>query len=160
VVALGLALAVNIDSIHIANSYIRDQTLRESTIARMDAITANYQASVATSTNAQAQVTGESLQKALQETREQVDALAAVGFPIGWSYFPHAGLRDGNAPDFARRNNLGGWLMWLGGIVLTGIFAGLGAPFWYDTVTGITRVVQRTRGAKPAAPAASAKSPP
>jgi hypothetical protein len=147
-VALVLALAVNIDSIHIANSYIRSQTLRKGAIAQMDAIVANYEAQVAAVDDTEGPVSKETLRKAISESREQVLALTTIGFPIGWSYFPHAGLKAGKSVDFERRNNPGGWLMWVFGIVLTGILAGLGAPFWYDTVTGISRVVQRARVAR------------
>jgi hypothetical protein len=38
--------------------------------------------------------------------------------------------------------------MWILGILLTGVLAGLGAPFWYDTVVGISRIAERSSNAK------------
>lgn len=154
IVALILALALNIDSIYIATSYIRDQNLRQGAIARMDAIMSNYDAKVASLPGPESEGTMEALNQALNDTREEVNFLTAAGFPIGWSYFPHAGLKDASSMDFERRNDLGGWLMWIVGIVLTAGLAGLGAPFWYDAVTGISRFAQKARAPRRLAPAA------
>lgn len=147
-VAVVLALGLNIDSIHIANSYIRSQTLRENTIAQMDAIMADYETKAAAVSDAEDPATREALGDAIKNSREQIDNLTTVGFPLGWSYFPHSGLEVEKSADFESRNDLGGWIMWGCGIVLTGLLAGLGAPFWYDTVAGISRFAQRARVAK------------
>ena len=37
--------------------------------------------------------------------------------------------------------------MWILGIVLTAFLTGLGAPFWHDTVSGLSQLGQRLRGA-------------
>jgi len=147
VVALLLALVVNIDSIHIVDSYIRDESMRQGVIAQRDAFVEDYNALIASleKENARDSVTKEELEEAFSNSRGQLDFLTRVGFPIGWTYFPHAGLKEGKSNDFERRNNLGGWLMWMLGILLTAVLAGLGAPFWFDTVTGISRVVQKVR---------------
>ena len=42
-------------------------------------------------------------------------------------------------------------MKWILGIVLTGLLAGLGSPFWYDAVAGLSRVVKnagKVKGAK------------
>ncbi len=147
--ALILALAVNIDSIHIAKSYISNESMRESTIKQMDAIVAKFDAAeVASLDDAGSEGTKEALEQSYIDSREQIDSLTSIGFPIGWSYFPHAGLKDKPPKDFERRNNFGGWVMWFLGILLTAVMAGLGAPFWYDTVSGVSRVAQRARTVK------------
>lgn len=148
VVALILALAVNIDSIHIAKSYIRNESLREGTVAQMDAIVAKYDAKVASLDDAGGEGTRAALEQSLIDNREQIESLTSIGFPIGWSYFPHAGWQHRPPKDFERRNDFGGWVMWFLGILLTAVLAGLGSPFWYDTVTGISRVAQRARAVK------------
>lgn len=182
--ALVLALALNIDSIHIANSYIQNAQLRESIIAQQDAILemgaassdANQPHPAGTSANHQNQSTPidstnrpigqaqrdtiEAENKPLQDAgvnapiakvgtlKEAFGFLTEKNFPVGWSQFPHVGLQDLAAKDFKKKNNFLGWLLWLLGIVLTAGLAGRGAPFWYDTVTGISRLTQKARTAK------------
>jgi hypothetical protein len=56
-------------------------------------------------------VTKEELKQAFKDSQEQLDVLTSVGFPIGWSIFPHSGLQDAESNEFHLRNNLGGWVM-------------------------------------------------
>lgn len=147
-VALLLALVLNIDSINIANCYIRDGSLREQAVAQIDTALAKYDAAIESPDNGAEKDTRQALKKAVEESREQIDVLVNAGFPIGWSYFPHVRLTDASSADFQRRNNLGGWIMWGVGILLTAFLAGLGGPFWYDMVSGISRVAQKARAAK------------
>ena len=149
-VALVLALAVNIDSVNIIDSYIRNEGIRQGVIAQRDSFVEDYNALVESLEKEKGKdsVTKEELAQAFSDSQEQLDVLTKVGFPIGWSYFPHSGFQEGESRDFQRRNNFGGWVMWVLGILLTAGLAGLGAPFWFDTVTGISRVVQRARTVK------------
>lgn len=150
VVAFFLALAFNIDSIHIAHSYLRDPGLRQSVIAQRDAFVEDYDALVASleDDTHKDSVTKEELEQAFSDSRKQLDVLTSVGFPAGWAYFPHSGFRENNPADFTNRNNVAGWLKWILGVALTGVLAGLGAPFWFDAATGISRVAQRARTGK------------
>jgi len=141
-VALVLALVLNIDSIHIANSYFRDEKLRQGVVAEMEVIVAKYEAAVQAVANSADKGTTDGLIQAVADTREQVDLLASSGFPVGWSYFPHARILDKSSTDYENRNHLLGWVWWVLGVVLTGILAGLGAPFWFDAISGISRVAQ------------------
>ena len=59
-------------------------------------------------------------------------------------------LRSDPSVDFENRNNLGGWVLWLLGVLLTAVLAGLGAPCWSDTASGIARLAQKTRSGKKA----------
>ncbi len=148
-VALILAVVLNIDSIFLADSYVRNQSLRQEVIAHSDAFVNDYYVALVAELEkdkGKAAVTKEDLKAAFNEGRKQLGALPGLGFPIGWSYFPHAGFQADVSDDYLHRNNLGGWLMWVFGILLTAVLAGLGAPFWYDAVSGISRVVQRARG--------------
>ena len=148
-----LALAINIDSIHIMDSYIRSEGMRNSAIAQRDAFIEDYKVLVETleKENGEDSVSKEELEQTFGDSQEQLDVLTSVGFPIGWSYFPHSVFQEGESKDFQHRNNFGGWVMWVFGIILTVLLVGLGAPFWYDTVNGISRVVQRARAVKKAA---------
>ena len=144
-IALVLAVGINVDSINIATSYIRNENLRQGVIAQMDAITAGYEARIAALDSLDVAGMGAALDTAIQGTREQIEFLRTAGFPIGWSYFPH-GLWNGEpSPAATGRNTKGGWLLWILGVLLTGVLAGLGAPFWFDAVTGIARIAQRAR---------------
>lgn len=152
-VALVLAVVFNIDSVHIMDSYLRNEGMRQDVIAQRDAFVQDYNALTESLEKEQGKsVTKEELEQAFNDSREQLDVLTTVGFPVGWSYFPHSGFYEEGSKDFERRNNFGGWVAWIVGIVLTAGLAGLGAPFWYDAVTGISRIAQRARAVnKPAA---------
>ena len=139
---------MNIDGINIATSYIRNESLRNGVIARMEAITANYESRTADLDSLEAAAGRTALADAIRESRAQIDFIASAGFPIGWSYFPHVYLNGDPVPAPMDRNTFGGWLLWVLGIALTAVLAGLGAPFWYDAVTGIARTAQRARSGK------------
>jgi len=150
-IALVLALAVNIDSIHIANTYLKNEGSRQAVIAQKDAFVEDYNALAKTLEQEQGKetFTKEELEQAFKDSREQLNTVTSAGFPIGWSYFPHSYFqKEGVAStDFQNRNTFLGWLTWLLGVLLTGVLAGLGGPFWYDVVAGVSRVVQSTRAA-------------
>jgi hypothetical protein len=148
VVALFLALVINIDSIHIANSYIRNESLREGVVIRMNAITSELDGRVEALEPTQGKVTKEALKGAIDDTRTQIDYLTGLGFPIGWSYFPHVYIRDKSSTDYKNRSTPYGLALWVIGIVLTAYLATLGAPFWHDTIRGIDVYRDRSRGAE------------
>ncbi len=50
-----------------------------------------------------------------------------------------------NTPNF---NDLTGWLLKLVGLLISGVAAAQGAPFWFDILKNIVNI--RTSGAKPA----------
>lgn len=148
-IAFVLAIALNIDSIHIADSYIKNEGLRQSIIAQNDAIINNYTALVdSLKKENKDSVTRVELEQAIGNSRKQFDVLTNLGLPLGWSYFPHSGLQKPETNDFKSRDNLGGWVMWVLGIFLTALLAGLGAPFWYDAIIGISRATQNARAIK------------
>lgn len=140
-IALFLAFAVNIDSIHLIESYVQNEGARQAVIAQRDAFVDDYEALVGKLEKdaGKDSVTKEELEQAFKDSRERVDTLASAPFPIGWSYFPHCGLADIQSKEFMHRHNLSGWVTWLIGIALTGWLAGLGAPFWYEQVAAIKR---------------------
>lgn len=146
-IALVLALAVNIDSIFILRSYIGDENMRQQVIAQRDAFVGDYTALKDTLEKEKDKklITREEFEQAFSDSQKQLNKLATAGFPIGWSYFPHAGLLHERGGDYELRNTRWGWALWLAGIVLTAALAGRGAPFWYDMLTGISRVTQKAR---------------
>ena len=84
-IALVLALVVNIDSIHIADSYIRNESMRQGVIAQRDAFVEHYNALIETLEKEKNKdsVTKKELEQAFGDSRQQVDVLTSVGFPIG-----------------------------------------------------------------------------
>jgi hypothetical protein len=149
-VALVLAFAFNIDTIHIASSYIRHQAVREGVTAEMEKIAAAYETLSEDVDDAEGDMPLTEMGEAIGDIRHQLDLLTATGLPIGWSRFPHAGLMNKPTQDFENRNSLLGWLSWFFGIALTGVLAGCGAPFWFDAVNGIARAARGRAVSKPA----------
>lgn len=150
-IALVLAFVINIDSIYIANTYIQNASMRQAVIAQKDAFVEDYNALAKKLEEEQGRdsFTKEELEQAFKDSREQLNVITNAGFPIGWSYFPHSFFQgeNGISKDFQNRNNYWGWFTWFLGSLITAMLAGLGGPFWYDVVAGISRVVQRTRAA-------------
>ena len=155
IVALVLAVVLNIDSIFILDSYIKDESLRQGIIAQMDVIVDQYTTTIATIPDDD-NVTKETLQQSVDSTKAQVALLKSSGFPIGPSYFPHdCFIEDDDKTDCEKRGAGGdktiAWLWWILGILLTGGLAGLGAPFWYDAVRGISSITQQAGKGRKAA---------
>jgi hypothetical protein len=193
-VALLLAVMMNIDSWFIVDRYLNDRQLTAAVIAQMDDIQASADsafltiartdrllAALAAASASEATVAGDStlaiasaqtidsiaaidwdqLAAGLAATSEGVKALEESGLPLGSGYFPTS------CYSVARQAGLGQWASltsvgrptcidpygrslwkWLLGIALTGLLAGLGAPFWYDVVSGISRVTRVARGSQ------------
>ena len=151
-IALVLALFINIDSIYIVTTYVNNASTVQAVIDQKDAFVDDYNDLVdkLEAEEGKKSVTKAELEHAFQDSQEQLTVVTGSGFPVGWSYFPHSyylGDTRGSSQDFQNRNNFLGWASWVVGILITGVLAGRGGPFWYDVVAGITRVVQGTRAA-------------
>ncbi|MEM8995243.1 MAG: hypothetical protein AAGF23_10685 [Acidobacteriota bacterium] len=143
-VALVIALAFNIDSFFLAGTFLGDGAARRAVIAQGELVLGGYEALADEMRKGErATVTAEELDRVIRETRSRVAVLDLDGLPVGWDYFPYANLRGVETLDSRRLHDGGDVGGWLFGVVLTAFFAGLGAPFWYDTVTGLARAVQR-----------------
>jgi AcrR family transcriptional regulator len=157
-VALLLALALNIDSIFILDSYIRDHRVAEAVTARIDEIRTDAERAIDAARDTSATLVGDTL--TFQRLEAQIDRLTQAGLPIGWHYYPHACVVTSTDPATDRsardacsaRSGLSGLVLWILGIGLTAGLAGLGAPFWYDAVNGVARIARlgRTRSGAPA----------
>jgi len=154
-VAIVLALVLNIDCVFIANTYIKNESVREGVLIQMNDIVSDYETKVATISNDTDTVLVSDIKNAIQENKEQINILTNTGFPIGFSYFPHVDIlkncfnRKGLTElDDRTTESKKDWFLWAIGILLTGFLAGLGAPFWYDAINGINRFAQKTRSSK------------
>lgn len=168
VIALVLALTVNIDALQILRVYLHDNTARDAVIARMDGVIADFEANrIAAQEPVVPPQSVAELQKAGQEIRVAAQGLAAQGFPIGPEYFPYcqAGRPGVDArcdrvahPNsdqdqntvlaYARWDKPAQLFTWLAGVILTAFLAGLGGPFWYDALTGLSNAARAMKSAK------------
>ena len=147
VMACGLAVTLNVDSIHVAGAYLDDPALRGRVVAQAEAIMEKYVTAAPQATTV-SPGSAEDFQQSLQAARNEIDMIKSASLPIGWGQFPHAQLFFGEANDVSvdKLNDSWRWFTWVLGVILTGILAGLGSPFWYEVVRGVTRLAQRTGG--------------
>lgn len=109
----------------------------------------------------------EQIQKTVQNAKQQVTDLIDLGVPIGWDYYPNCPYnkegtdpkwetsgarckditeRQSAAKSFVSRalltakNDPSGFAIWLITVVITGVFIGLGAPFWFDIAKRLAQV--------------------
>lgn len=151
-IALVLAVLLNIDSIFIAKTYLNSESNLLAVTSQKDAFVKGYNAlAEVLKEEGKDSLTRLEFERAFQESQEQLNTVPVVGFPIGWSYFPYSYFKGNNdgPGDYQERNTPLGWLSWWLGILLTGVLAGLGAPFWYDVAAGITNAVRAAANKKP-----------
>ena len=152
-VGITVAIVLNIDSIHIIETYLNDDQVRAEALGKQDAMLTQYAAFL------NAQPSGDDAvaqaQADIESIRDDIDVLRSGGFPLGWDhapwnacpnddgrFLPRCGaVEQGSVPTAGD-----GWYVWIWGILLTGYLAGLGAPFWYDFVSGINHIAQARRG--------------
>ena len=149
-IALVLALVLNIDSVHIVSTYLENPAIRAQVVAQADRVLSAHEARLAAAGHALQPGTAEALSAAVAQSRRDIEGLRQSALPVGWTVFPHSELLPGEHSGGADRGALA-WLSWVIGIVLTGLLAGLGSPFWYDTIRGIRRIADRVGGPKSSA---------
>jgi len=154
VVATFLAFILNIDSIFIVNTYLNNEGMRQAVIAQKETLQEGYQtiAEKFEQDQNKTEISKAEFEQAFSDSKQQLDFFTRAGFPIGWSYFPHACLKAPEqipaAVTCTGKDIALQWITWVLGCFLTGALAGLGGPFWYDVVTGISRAVQSARNSK------------
>jgi hypothetical protein len=119
VIAAGLALALNVDTIQIARNLWSDQSVREAVVA-----------------SAAAEAGEPRAQPAVSDVAETVDDLEALEIPLGWQ-----------APNDPSLDDWTWYPEKLLGLLLTVAALTLGAPFWFDVLSKVARV--RASGAPP-----------
>ncbi|MBO9367388.1 MAG: hypothetical protein J7555_01405 [Chloroflexi bacterium] len=147
-IGLGLALLFNVDTVAIARQLWREPTLRQ-VIAQQAASKSDTDPS-----------TG------VKQVRQYVDML---GLPVGWSVRAPAGDEQCGwqlgkpvypavwvggecrlLSTLPRMDDLWGWLSKIIGILLSGLAATQGAPFWFDVLQRLVNL--RSAGPVPSAP--------
>ena len=114
VIGAVVVLALNANTLTIANRLWSDQAIRAAVVQQAD--------------QAASQPTGDDPRERLENAADDVASVAKLGVPMGWS---------GEAkPDWSGT----GWLTVLGGWLLTVLAISLGAPFWFDTLGRLSRL--------------------
>lgn len=142
-VAVAMALFFNIDSIYIADKYVQTPALSREIASREGKALAEAEEELKTAKDklTAAQSPGssevesdlETLKGSVVEVQQKLNGLKASSFPIGQHYFPYFPYYPYIwCPTWELRAR------WVLGIILTCLCAGLGTPFWYDLITGLT----------------------
>jgi hypothetical protein len=167
-VAIVLAFAVRVDAVELFNTFLRDPNARNKVIEQTQAVTAQYKAMTEAATALQANASADAKQQVeelrkdltatMAATRSTVNQYADLGLPIGWTK-ENATLnpwaltcsaggvtRVETKAESCKTGQAAGYVGWgavirlVGSLLLGGLLIGLGAPFWYDAVTGLTNI--------------------
>jgi hypothetical protein len=100
----------------------------------------------------------EDLKAEIAKTKQTVAQLTDLGVPIGWDKakvplypFPIVCQKDGQPdywvtskdkckPDETAKTDCWAWAKLVFALLLGGLLVGLGGPFWYDTVMGLSNI--------------------
>jgi hypothetical protein len=107
---LGVAFAMNADTIAIGSSLARDKAVRESVVA----FARKYAETVAA-------VPTDEPKKKLEDAMAQIGSVSAAGLPLGW-----------DASGAVPKDVWPDWLIKVIGFLATAFAISLGAPFWFD----------------------------
>lgn len=115
IIGIALAFALNADALAIANKLWTEPLVREAVVAQAE----NFQLP-----------TDQQEQDPQADAKKYINQLQGLSLPIGWTpdNIPARQNEDGTV----NKNFVSGWLLKLGGILLSGIGAAQGAPFWFD----------------------------
>jgi hypothetical protein len=131
--ALPICFCLNVDTLAIASSLYTDPSLREAVVANAEAYVAN-----AASENATAASTNATLETTYNKVH---DELTGLNLPIGWTT---------DTTDPRHPATFWGWLLKIGGILITAFAVSMGAPFWFDLLNKLVNL--RAAGNKPKKP--------
>jgi hypothetical protein len=131
VLAVVITVAMNANALTIGERLWRDPALRATLVQQARAASATTE--------------GKTARDKLNKAVDDVDAVAKAGVPIGWAQND----KSKGDPRYITLGSLGGWAHVLGGWFLTILAVSLGAPFWFDTLSRLSRL--RGTG-KPEAP--------
>ena len=94
----------------------------------------------------------------LDTIKDTLSVVGHVGLSVGWDYFPickpSVSVLDSRCPkqtavDEHENNNTNEphrYVFWLLGLISTGIFVGLGSPFWFQVFQRMSMAAQLVRG--------------
>ena len=138
--AILIAGASNADTLSIVKKLYTDSTLRASIVAQAQARVGQKEGSSGSNSqtipnppSSNSPGTPTTAENKSKETyKETLEAINQLGLPLGWEAVP-------------KHNE---WILKIIGLLLTIMAISLGAPFWFDTLSRITKI--RSSGATPA----------
>ncbi|MDH5510207.1 MAG: hypothetical protein OEZ32_07600 [Nitrospinota bacterium] len=125
-IAFVICLALNADTIQIANRIYADPALQKALVASASAYMEDAK-------NGENKTNTQKADLLLETMKKEIDQGSIYAYPIGWK---------GHCP----KGNIA-WLMKIAGIILTVFAINLGSQFWINTVRGLVEL--RLGGAKP-----------
>lgn len=118
VVGISIALALNVDTGAIMTTLWKDPVVRQAVVTQAGQM--------------QESDTQTSQPPSAEEIAKNVEKLNVLSLPIGWSF--KTADRDPSTADDPRDfpSSAGGWATKIVGILLSGMAAAQGAPYWFD----------------------------
>jgi hypothetical protein len=165
VIGLALALTFNIDSLQIATQLWKAPTIRQALVQQASTTVSN---GIPTNTLSQlAKVNPQDYADSLAlpigwSTAPATDPSTLCGWSIGQNvrpYFGSASPCNNMIVNLPAMDNLGGWLAKIIGIILSGLAAAQGAPFWFNVLNSLLKMNMRGSGGASPQPASSAPTP-
>ncbi|MGC3988366.1 MAG: hypothetical protein QM796_01530 [Chthoniobacteraceae bacterium] len=142
---LGLVLAVagNVDAIHITQALYGDPKLREAVLAQAETYVNEQQGNGAAGTTQ-----AKSPQEGMESYKKAVGVLRGTGIPMGWAseVMPDMGFTEFRQTKNWLTIRYGLLLSAVCGWLITALGASLGAPFWFDTLQRFINI-RANRGA-------------
>ena len=119
IIGIALAFALNADSLAIANKLWSDPLVREALVAQAN----------------QFQLPDQTEQKPEDAARQYLGQLQSLSIPLGWT--PDNTPARLNEDGTVNKGFGNEWALKIGGILLSGMAAAQGAPFWFDIMKKI-----------------------
>ena len=143
VLGLILAVALNVDTIHVSQRLWSDGPIRSAVLEEVKKLPPPPTTTtvVGAPANAAPPSTTVDLGDQVSSIQDNFDQFSALKLPVGWG--------EGQRPE-----GLASWGVSILGWVLTAIALSLGAPFWFDLLNKITAL--RGGGTKESTPAQAA----
>lgn len=122
-VSLAIVVAINVDTVHLAQTLMVNSSLRTAIVQSADAYLAETDKATSENKSPQACSTDEQCeQQALARVKGLKTQLASLGIPIGWQSVDWDEMSKGDV-----LSKIFGWL-------LTTLALTFGAPFWFDVL--------------------------
>jgi hypothetical protein len=143
VVGIVFALVFNVNAIRLIDVFVNQPAARQATLKKQGAILDLYAESRKNGGSA-GEVTVAQLNGDVDDLRKTLARLETPGLPVGFDWYPWC--RTDNDPqcplEWPDWKNFAPWLL---GVLLTGLLVGLGAPFWYDVVSRLSKTARQLK---------------
>lgn len=151
-VSIVLAFTINVDAVRLFQSYLHDQPLRQRVIEKQEQFGEKMRETTAALEKVASDPTAkvskselDAIEKRLADVQAGIGDLRTLGVPIGHDFYPYCSgeNKDTRCPgeqDKWYKNPVKiAWWSWFGSVLLAGLLIGLGAPFWFDLASGLSK---------------------